>query len=165
MVKAEDVRKFCGRECARRAMFVKVQLNEVPAWERRGGAGKGGEMELLVGEIDGERSGTEKVRRKVESLAVGDENGKRSDGETVRKQMQELAVERGEGSTTMRQQGLLKEGVVEESTTRLPRPPDAASLGNEEGSSIEGYAPRRLPDRSRRNTAESDDEDDALDLL
>ncbi|KAM0562415.1 hypothetical protein ACHAPJ_002105 [Fusarium lateritium] len=36
IVKREDLEKWCSKQCARRALYVKVQLNETAAWERAG---------------------------------------------------------------------------------------------------------------------------------
>lgn len=36
IVRREDVEKWCSFECARRALWIKVQLNETTAWERVG---------------------------------------------------------------------------------------------------------------------------------
>ncbi|GAM88344.1 hypothetical protein ANO11243_063770 [Dothideomycetidae sp. 11243] len=38
-LRPEAKRRFCSVECARKAMYVKAQLNEMPAWERRGDVG------------------------------------------------------------------------------------------------------------------------------
>ncbi|RFU72594.1 hypothetical protein TARUN_9670 [Trichoderma arundinaceum] len=36
IVKRKELEKWCSQQCARRALFVKVQLNETAAWERAG---------------------------------------------------------------------------------------------------------------------------------
>ncbi|KAG8631582.1 hypothetical protein KVT40_000722 [Elsinoe batatas] len=36
-LKPEGERRFCSKECARKALYVRAQLDEVPAWERRAG--------------------------------------------------------------------------------------------------------------------------------
>ncbi|KAF4552956.1 Hypothetical protein D9617_8g049690 [Elsinoe fawcettii] len=36
-LKPEGERRFCGKDCARKALYVRAQLDEVPAWERRAG--------------------------------------------------------------------------------------------------------------------------------
>ncbi|EGR46777.1 uncharacterized protein TRIREDRAFT_80022 [Trichoderma reesei QM6a] len=36
IVKRKELEKWCSQTCARRALFVKVQLNETAAWERAG---------------------------------------------------------------------------------------------------------------------------------
>ncbi|GKU03223.1 hypothetical protein FLAG1_05702 [Fusarium langsethiae] len=36
IMKREDLEKWCSQQCARRALYVKVQLNETAAWERAG---------------------------------------------------------------------------------------------------------------------------------
>ncbi|PNS16260.1 hypothetical protein CAC42_6367 [Sphaceloma murrayae] len=36
-LRPEGERRFCGTECARKALYVRAQLDETPAWERRAG--------------------------------------------------------------------------------------------------------------------------------
>ncbi|KAL7948562.1 Rtr1/RPAP2 family domain-containing protein [Trichoderma barbatum] len=36
IVKRKELEKWCSQQCARRALFVKVQLNETASWERAG---------------------------------------------------------------------------------------------------------------------------------
>ncbi|KAK2788594.1 hypothetical protein FQN53_003446 [Emmonsiellopsis sp. PD_33] len=47
VVPKEDLEKWCSDECAKRAMYVRVQLVEQPAWERGGGVREGPEILLL----------------------------------------------------------------------------------------------------------------------
>jgi RNA polymerase II-associated protein 2 len=44
VVPKEELEKWCSEDCAKRAMYVKVQLSERPAWER---AGSSRQIELL----------------------------------------------------------------------------------------------------------------------
>lgn len=59
VVKREEAEKWCaeeGAECARRAMWVRVQLDERPAWERMSGKD---EIQLLVEDIIDDQTPTD----------------------------------------------------------------------------------------------------------
>ena len=45
VVRKEELEKWCSEACAKRALYVRVQLSESPAWEREGSQGV--EIELL----------------------------------------------------------------------------------------------------------------------
>jgi len=45
VVEKEELEKWCSEECARRALYVRVQLSDSPAWERE--AASGAEIKLL----------------------------------------------------------------------------------------------------------------------
>lgn len=115
--------KWCSAACARRAMFVKVQLSEVPAWER---IGTGTSVLVHEDDLPGNpempmpriqlltSDGDEALQEKMQTLDINDGAGDSaqdgSDGvgqtalETDRLQdaMRELALERGETEVTGR---------------------------------------------------------------
>ncbi|OTB03331.1 hypothetical protein M426DRAFT_179409 [Hypoxylon sp. CI-4A] len=95
IVAREEVERWCSRECARRAMYVKVQLNETAAAERVGIPSI--RIELLdepreerEGEADEARK---RVARELEKLEVEKQRKAARDAE-------ELALERGDKKET-----------------------------------------------------------------
>jgi len=142
IVKAAEAGRWCSGDCARRAMYVKVQLSETPAWERD--AGYGGDIELL-----GERQALSARERRDEQLAqdlkkldiICDPEGR---GVEDRK---DLALERGEMTpAAVMRGGLVEVHVKEKEVSKLAVAP---SLDDEEVIDgmrglhlVEGYASR-----------------------
>jgi hypothetical protein len=154
-VSKREAEMWCGAECARQAMYVKVQLSEVPAWERD--AGYGGEIELLS-----EREGKTQQQRKEEELAERIEGLKivedpeRRNGTSRQQGLVDLAFERGETKpAAVVRGGLVEVNVKEKEVSRPVMPP---SLDDEESEdddedvvqrkmermhiSLEGYQPK-----------------------
>lgn len=123
----DDVRRWCSKECARRAMFIQVQLSETPAWERQGGLGN--EIEVLE---EGELG--DLIVERIKHTEVCD------DDEELKRAMKDLAIERGEKEGGARQQGLLKNIVQENRAQEAVRAPDGT---DNRTFSIEGYASLR----------------------
>lgn len=93
-LRPEAERRFCSLDCARKAMYVKAQLNETPAWERRGGLN----TEIKLREDPHRQDGTElPIRAKSGASEV--ENS-------------QLAQERGDVPSSQRPQ-LVSTDVVE----------------------------------------------------
>ncbi len=118
------------------ALYIKVQLSEMPSWER---AGSGQQLELY-----GEREARTAEETRREQLS--EEFGKM---ELAPRWMEELAGETGQGAESSRglaeRLGLVKEEVVERGEIREARPPvreEEAVDGMKGLSLIEGYATR-----------------------
>lgn len=89
IVKRKDVESWCSQGCKRRALYVKVQLNETAAWERAGIPDI--EIELYDEDRSGETE-AEKATREMEKLRLEDERQAARDTAA-------LAIERGEASS------------------------------------------------------------------
>lgn len=118
VVEREKMDCWCSMECARRALYVKVQLNEEPAWSRR--AGSSPEIRVLVGDevVEPDESALSEKR--------------------LQENMEMLAIERGDQGKPARSKGMVKHVVEKDSVDK----PDAPSQGDAD--TIEGYAPRAL---------------------
>ncbi|KAI9719352.1 MAG: hypothetical protein M1828_006253 [Chrysothrix sp. TS-e1954] len=82
VVSSDKAIMFCGADCAKRAMFIKVQLSEVPAWER-GGPGKAIKLMREDDELE--------LERKMHHISLS-----ATRDEDLQDAMKELALERGE---------------------------------------------------------------------
>jgi hypothetical protein len=128
---------WCSNECAKRTLFIKVQLMETPAWERR--AGTGSELEILTGKMEKERAVREKLR---------------VDREDMEAAMRELALERGDGNKPVRAIGVVAETVVERNAVKAPAAPEQ---DEETGDAIEGYVPKTKPSKEKEKGSELGD--------
>lgn len=89
IVKKKDYEKWCSPECARRALYVKVQLNENAAWERIGIP----EIEIeLFSDTKPPETSEEQLAKKASELKLEDQR------QAARDQAA-LAIERGEPGT------------------------------------------------------------------
>jgi len=121
---------WCGSICAKSAMYIKVQLNEMSAWERA--ASVGNRIELLE-END---SNTEAaLRRKMQGLALvtGDEM-------QLNEALADLALERGETKNSGKAALVMSALVVENTRASIAKPPDPGHDSSH--LEIEGYAPQ-----------------------
>lgn len=89
IVRRRDVEKWCSQACARRALYVKVQLNETAAWERAGIP----DIEIdLLDEDKSAETEADRTVRKLGELELGDKRQAARDTAV-------LAMERGETSS------------------------------------------------------------------
>lgn len=161
VVRKEELEKWCSEACARRALYVKVQLSETPAWER-GASTVGSRIDLL----DEPKSGEDTVMEGIERLNL-DGDGEAS--ERKGKEERDLARERGDRGMGAKG-GLVDVKVLEKDVKRKVEPP---SLGEEELSgklehlALEGYTSKfedqrkKLLDREREADGDEMDEDGA----
>ena len=103
----EEVEKWCSDECAKRALYVRVQLDECPAWER---SRLGGEVQLL----DEPRTVEGEMMEGVQNLSIES----RDVDEEIRK-TNDLALERGEKGATIK----VDVDVKEKQVNRPAEPP------------------------------------------
>jgi len=119
---------WCSTDCAKRALYVKVQLIEEPAWSRRGGSGP--ELEIITGEAEPQSSSAENHKEKLAHDSIDDA-------------LRDLELERGDKSKPARAAGLIAEAVVERNTVKAPSAPQRDEDDETGGfGSIEGYAPK-----------------------
>jgi len=82
VVEKGEVEKWCSEACAKRALYVRVQLSERPAWERDG---YGADIELR----DEPKTDQDVVVEGISKMDL-------SDGESKRRNAVDLAMERGD---------------------------------------------------------------------
>lgn len=85
IVRRKDFEKWCAHACARRALYVKVQLNETAAWERAG------ILDIHIDLLDETKLATEmdKATRQLENMQIEQQERASRDAEA-------LALERGD---------------------------------------------------------------------
>lgn len=123
----ERKRKFCTSDCARRALFVKVQLSEVPAWERAASSAKS--IEVL------DESSENALRQKLTQIQLQDPAHI-----DVAHAMQELALERGETEISKERVQAVMTADVQENPEIGTLKPFATQLDG--AGTIEGYRPK-----------------------
>lgn len=111
---------WCSRECARKALYVKAQLNETPAWERRGGSSQ---------QISLKPSATDTAA------------DRRNDAERASDQ-RHLALERGEKVSSTKIDQVLSIDVVEKATTATADALATVRFDDLIHDQIEGYQPK-----------------------
>ncbi|GAB1316593.1 hypothetical protein MFIFM68171_06803 [Madurella fahalii] len=162
IAKTEDLNKWCSDECARRGLYLKVQLDN-PSYVR----GQDGKMEVLFELLDTSSSGRSGSRE----LMGGDGEDQKQLARAMaqleidksKKQKQanaSLAAERGEGGF-LGQQGKV-EVTIQEKTTDEPALPPSAEDGAHQ--TVEGYKTTfgtgKKPGESADVGSDSDDDDD-----
>lgn len=146
IVETRELEKWCGEACTRRALWVKVQLNETAAWERVGLPDI--EIELYPEKEEGEADGTGKApggpsaeegKSEPERLAVEMSRLQLQEDRKAARDAASLALERGD-DTKAAPRGKVDVVVREKTVTTQA---EAPVLGDgAEGDSIEGYKAR-----------------------
>jgi hypothetical protein len=149
VVETKDLEKWCSDGCARRALYVRVQLSECPAWER-------GAMEsnIDIDLLDEPKDEDVAMAEGLEGLSLQDKQQDAKD----------LALERGDGGRAIKT-GMV-DVVIQEKEVR--RPPEAPSLGDDELSgrldtmhlTLEGYTSKFTGRRQQDFKMEDDDDND-----
>lgn len=136
VVERKELERWCSEECGKRALHIRVQLDEEPAWARP--AGSGG-FELLEEDFS-------KQRLVVEGYSSENSRNRNVDHEKERliASLKELADERGDRGAHAGSSRLIKIAIREKEETRdvqfEPRDP-VQNTSNSLGGSIEGYIP------------------------
>lgn len=156
---------WCSDDCAKRALYVKVQLNEEPAWLRSGGYGD--KIELMVDNAQELRTALP-VRTKPQAAAVTAKTEEEEDIDAAwaahDSAAAELALERGEkpGAVTKANNSLVQDTITEHESSHAP--PQAPTLPAGSTMAIEGHIPRHdRPKDKDEDEDEDEDEDDAQD--
>lgn len=127
VVPKEKVEIWCSKECARRALYIKVQLLEEPAWTRK--AGVTPELSLLP----------EQTVRQTTQLPLRTNDTITDLAGRIQESMDSLRLERGNRSDATTKHDLVRAQVVDKQQLKTPTAPEAAvGLGS---SAIEGYNP------------------------
>lgn len=157
VVDRKALEHWCSDNCAKRALYLKVQLNEEPAWER---AGRTGSHILLLDENELNHSADIPTVLKPRKLSsnVGED--------TITSAMQTLAIERGNSHIDDISHGLAGVIIAENLSSRNATPPASGHDLSGYHNSIEGYRPHGASKgTSLRTSAEvSEDDDDSNDL-
>jgi RNA polymerase II-associated protein 2 len=132
IVPKEELEKWCSEDCAKRAMYVKVQLSERPGWER---AASSRQIELL-----GER----KTEAEMREAQLTEDLRKLNLGHM--QQNEDLALERGDRGVAATN-GLVDVSIREKEITGFAEAPllDRDDLNGrfaEMHLGLEGYIPR-----------------------
>ncbi|KAF9694225.1 hypothetical protein EKO04_008015 [Ascochyta lentis] len=155
---------WCSDDCAKRALYIKVQLNEEPAWLRSGTHGE--KIELMV-ENAQDLPATLPVRSKLPvapaPLKTDDEDDMDAawaahDGAAAEL---ELALERGEkpGAVSKANDSLVQDTITERASSQAPPQPPSLPAGST--MAIEGHIPRH--NRRKDDDDDDDEEDDGQD--
>ncbi|KXS98916.1 hypothetical protein AC578_7454 [Pseudocercospora eumusae] len=141
---------YCSNECAKKNLFIKTQLSEIPAWERAPEQ----QPEIQLHADDRSPDDDAAVRRANRAARVDAWRQKVADEK-------ELAAERGETTASFRPKQVMADGIVEKQPSKKPpRAPDADDIEHE-ARAIEGFTPRQLGrDPWSKTKADTDDDDD-----
>ncbi|KAH8596010.1 Rtr1/RPAP2 family-domain-containing protein [Bisporella sp. PMI_857] len=105
VVETAETEKWCSQACAKRALYVRVQLSEVPAWERNGF----GEVDIDL--LDEPKTADDIITDKFGEMDIDDDGA-----ENKRQAGAVLALERGEKKSDSRNRLVavsIRENVVE----------------------------------------------------
>jgi hypothetical protein len=158
VVEKGELEKWCSSACAKRAMYVKVQLSETPAWERESAYGT--EIELL----DEPKSAEDLVVEGIESmnLATSEQPNKKQNAA-------DLALERGDKGLAAKK-GLVDVEIKEKDVQKTAQAPsfETEDLSGRLDSlhlALEGHTTVFGSERQRRHHEELEDinDEDAAD--
>lgn len=111
VVDKEELEKWCSPACAKRALYVRVQLSETAAWER--GAV---ESSINIDLLDEPKSEDTAMAERMEQMDLG------VDSAASRKDNANLALERGDKALAARN-SLMDIKIQEKEVTKPPQPP------------------------------------------
>ncbi len=158
-VERHTLERWCSDDCGKRGLYVKVQLNDEPAWTRAGSLG--GDIQLLEDERNNQEDHADDstLVEKLRSLDLGLEE------DEVIARMKALAVERGDEKAPSRSLGLAKTDVREkrnvDGRASTPEPCVYESNSHDGPGSIEGYTPK-FPRKKTREPEPDHEEDEDL---
>ena len=147
----QELEKWCSDECGRRALFLKIQLREEPAW-LRGGDDQSLQIKLLEEENEGE----EEILSRIRKLEIGDR------GRGIDEQMKALAIERGDEKRSGKSTRLADVGIKENEDAGKSTPVAPKEVTNGAGA-IEGYMPKNKV--LNGVSGDSDTDEDGHDIM
>ena len=122
-LKGKSAGDHCSNDCLRKALYVKSQLSEVPAWEREPGQ----QPEIMLHEDD---------RPSIEPI-----NKAADDDARLRSQRNhELALERGETVASFKPGQVMTSSIIEKHNSSV-KTPAAINAQTSSHTAIEGYEP------------------------
>ena len=159
-VERRILERWCSDDCGKRALYVKVQLHQEPAWTRVGPSG--GDI-LLLEDEQNEQKRHEDDSTLIEDLRALDMSVEEDEVVT---RMRALAIERGNKKTPGRSLGLAEIDVREREivNSKAFAPETLRKVDNPDGdsSSIEGYTPRFPRKGTKELESGNDDADEDL---
>lgn len=156
-VERHTLERWCSNDCGKRALFIKVQLKEEPAWTRHGSSG--GDILLLENERNDERQPEDDsaLIEKLGSLNLGLEE------DEVIARMKALAIERGHETASSKTAEIhVRENRSFNSEASAPEPSTKECKLDGVFDSIEGYTPKISQKKKREQEAESDEDEDLM---
>jgi hypothetical protein len=152
---------WCSDDCAKRALYVKVQLSEEPAWARQGSYAD--TIELMVENPEELKTLPLRLKKEAATPAPADEAEAEDDVAAAwtahEDAMDSLALERGEmpGQLIKATNSLVQDQITERMPSAPPLPPSHDMQISEHTMAIEGHVPRT--DRRERDEDEDDPQD------
>ena len=153
-IPTKQLELWCSEDCAKRALYVKAQLKEEPAWLRR--ASKAFAIKLVDGNPRRTFTATLPERSKETISKDADAN--------IEQSISNLALERGEKTSSIRSKGLINDSILETIVTR-PAVAPSSSARTEDHKQVEGYDPQiDFNEYLKASRAQDDDEDRDWDI-
>ena len=159
----QALERWCSDDCGKRALYIKVQVSEEPAWTRIGSLG--GDILLLENEQNDQKQleDDSTLIEELRSLDLGLEE------DEVVARMKALAIERGDGKAPSRSFGLAELDVQENRNfngkASAPKPSSTEADSDSWTDSIEGYTPRFPRKKTSSKTESRHDEDEDEDVM
>jgi len=145
----KGAKDWCSDSCAKKALFIKTQLSEVPAWERA----RDQQPDVQLHEDDLPKDSEAVVRRAKRAARVDAWRQKVADDE-------DLAQERGEKATSFKPNQVMTSLIVEKRKTAPPKAPELDEEFASPYDLIEGYQPRPLSEMKGNGKKKADDSDE-----
>ena len=161
VVESQSLEKWCSDQCGKMALYIRVQLNEEPAWTRAGNVGDDiALLEISTAAKQGQDAESRLIQE-LEKLEIGQGE------ERVIATMKELAIERGDGDAVSEASRFVEVDIRENInlTVRNKSPPvtSTGSLGSEAlHDSIEGYRSRFSNGKTMRKDDHDGEEDEDM---
>ncbi len=160
IVERQTLERWCSDDCGKRALYIKVQLNEEPAWTRSHTID--GNI-LLLEDMPNHQSGEDGEASLQEHLKSLDLDGE----EDLAANMRTLAIERGDNNASSKIFSLAELDIREKTITKdeafVPEPPTIDEVTADSHGSIEGYRPQMSGKKLKGES--SDDEEDLLETI
>ena len=159
IVERQTLERWCSDDCGKRALYIKVQLNEEPAWTRSHTID--GNILLLedIHDHQSDEDGEASLQEHVKSLDLDREKD-------LAAHMRTLAIERGDNNASSKMFCLaeldIREKTVTEEEAFVPEPPTTDEVTADSHGSIEGYRPQYSGEKLK---GESSDEEDLLETI
>lgn len=154
-VERHTLERWCSDACGKRALYVKVQLCEEPAWSRAGSAG--GDIVLLEDERNNRKTHKDDwtLTEKSRPLDMGIEE------DEIVTRMNALAIERGDKKAPSSSFGLAEIDVREKNVNSTAFAMASAAVGDLEDS-IEGYMPKFARKEAKDQDSGNDTDEDLM---
>ncbi|KAF9734239.1 Rtr1/RPAP2 family protein [Paraphaeosphaeria minitans] len=159
IVDRKKLEMWCSDDCARRALFVKVQLNEEPAWLRQGDYGT--EIDLMVENAEDHHKALPLRLKKAAAPAPEDAEADAAAAWAARDDaLADLAMERGEtpGRLSKANKDLITDKIKERVARFQPTPPSLPP--GQSHMAIEGHVPKSARHAEPKDSDDEDDEQD-----